>query len=101
MLGEFGGENAVFETIVVENVGVAGRKDDAETVIADGPGRVFAAGAATEIGARQQDGCAFVAREIQNEVRIGFFAGQVAPVVEEDAAEALAGESFQKLFGTI
>ena len=97
--GEFGGEDAVFEAVVVENVGVAGREDDAEAVVADGPGGVFAAGAAAEVGAGEQHGCAFVAREIQHEFGIGFFAGEVAPVVEEDAAEALARESFQELFG--
>jgi hypothetical protein len=30
---------------------------------------------------------------------IRLFAGEVAPVVEEDASEALAGEGLQELFG--
>ena len=53
LLGEFGGQNSVLEAVVVEDVGVTGSEDYAESVIADGPRGVFAAGAATEIRARQ------------------------------------------------
>ena len=97
--GEDGGEDAVLEAVVVEDVGVAGSDDGAEAVVFDAPGSVFAAGAATEIGAGEKDGGAFVAREIEDEIGIGFFAGEVAPVVEEDAAEAFAGEAFEELLG--
>jgi len=97
--GEDGGEDAVLETVVIENVGVAGSDDDAEAVVFDAPGSVFAAGAAAEIGAGEEDGGAFVAGEIEDEVGIGFFAGEVAPVVEENAAETFAGEGFEELLG--
>src|SRR5271157_4584044 len=42
--GEDGGEDAVFEAVVVENVGVAGSDDGAEAVVFNAPGSVFAAG---------------------------------------------------------
>ena len=76
-VAERGGKNAVLEAIVVENVGVARRDDHAKAVIEDGPGSVLAAGAAAEIGARQQHRCAFVARQVQHEFRIRFFARQM------------------------
>jgi hypothetical protein len=62
--GEDGGEDAVFEAVVIENVGVAGSDDGAEAVIFDAPGSVFTAGAAAEIGASEEDGGCFVAGEI-------------------------------------
>ncbi len=83
----------------IEDVGVAGGENYAEAVVFHSPGGVFAAGAAAEVGARQQYGSALVAREIQHELGIRFFARHVAPVVEEDAAEAFAGQRFQELLG--
>src|SRR5207245_467938 len=77
---------------------IAGGKDYAEAVIADGPGSVLTAGAATEVRAGQQHGCAFVAREVQYKFGIRLFAGQIAPVIEKDAAKTLAGERLQELF---
>ena len=59
---------------------------------------MLAAGAAAEIGARQQNRRAFVPREIQDELGIGLFAGKITPIVEEYAAEAFARERLQKLF---
>jgi len=92
--GQDGGEDAVLEAIVVEDVGVAGSDDGAEAVVFDAPGSVFATGAAAEIGAGEEDGGTFVTGEIEDEIGIGFFAGEIAPVVEENAAEAFAGEGF-------
>ena len=97
--GEDGGEDAVLEAVVVEDVGVAGSDDGAEAVVLDAPGSVFAAGAAAEVRASEKDGGAFVTREIEDELGIGFLAGEIAPVVEEDAAEAFAGEGFEELLG--
>src|SRR5882762_3120112 len=88
IFGECCGQDAVLEAIVVENVCVARRDDEAEAVVFHAPGGVLATGAAAEIGARQQNRCAFVARKIQDEFRIWFFAGEIAPVVKENAAEA-------------
>src|ERR1035441_1409190 len=42
---------------------------------------------------------ALIAWRVQLEIRIRFFAGQVAPVVEQHSAEALARQRLQKLFG--
>src|SRR5579875_4226954 len=61
-------QNSILETVVVENVRVARRDNRAETVIADGPGRVFAARTESEISARQQNRSAFVARLVQREI---------------------------------
>jgi hypothetical protein len=97
--GEDGGEDAVLEAVVIENIGVAGSDDGAEAVVFDAPGSVFATGATAEIGAGEEDGGAFVAGKIQDEIGIGLFAGEVAPVVEENAAEAFAGEGFEELLG--
>src|SRR5439155_16726856 len=80
-------QNTVLETVVVKNVGVAWSKDYSETVIANGPWGVFAAGAASEVGPREKNRGALVFREIQNEFGIRFLASEVAPVVEQDSAK--------------
>ena len=46
-------QDSILKTIVVENIGVAGRDDADESVIEDSPGSMFAAGAAAEICACQ------------------------------------------------
>ena len=99
LFGERRGQDAVLKTIVVENVRIARRNDDAETVVLDAPGSVLAAGAAAEVGARQQNGCAFVARKIQHEFRVRFFAGEIAPIVKKYPAKTFARQRLQKLFG--
>src|SRR2546425_9161161 len=48
-------ENAVLEAIVIEDIGVTWRENDAKSVVLDGPGRVLAARTAAEIGPREQD----------------------------------------------
>src|SRR5258708_18153195 len=52
LFGERRRKNTVLKAIIVENVGVAGGNDDAEAVVFDAPGSVFAAGTAAEIAAR-------------------------------------------------
>jgi len=52
------------ETVVVENVGVARRDNDAEAVNPSRPKGVVRAGAAAKVRARKQNRCAFVAWEI-------------------------------------
>src|ERR1700682_1417261 len=59
-------QDAVLKAVVVEDVAKTRGDDDAEAVVQQGPGGMLAAGAATEIGARQQHGRALVAREIQD-----------------------------------
>jgi len=53
LFGQCGRQDAVLKAVVVENVRVARRDDDAKTVILHAPGRVFAAGPATEVCARE------------------------------------------------
>ena len=50
------GQNAVFEAVVVKNVGKGRGDDHPKSVIQNGPGRVFPGGAATEVVAGDQDG---------------------------------------------
>ncbi len=90
-------QEAVLETIVVENIGVARRENRAESVIENGPRRMLAARSAAKIGARQKHASAFVSRLVQHEIRIRFFAGQVAPVVEQDSSVSLPCKELQKL----
>ena len=70
------------------------------------PGRVFAAGAAAEVLAGQQDAGALVARLVQHEVRIGLaavwvLAGltrvQVAPCVKQVGAKAGLADRLEEL----
>ena len=62
------GQNAVLETVVVENVGEARRDDAADAEIEQRPGRVLAALAAAEIFAGDQDLGLVVRRGVQDEV---------------------------------
>src|SRR5439155_26578742 len=90
IFGQCCGKDAVLETVVVENVGITWRDYGAEAVVFHAPGSVLAAGAAVEIGAREQNRSAFVARKIQHKFRIRFFAGKVAPIVKKDSAKSFA-----------
>src|SRR5260370_37708605 len=71
LFGERRGQDAIFETIVVENVRVAWRDDHAKSIVFHSPRSVLPAGAAAEVGARQQNGSPFVARKIRSEERRG------------------------------
>src|SRR6266850_4132890 len=93
-LGKRGRQDAVLKAVVVENVGVARRDDHTEAVVLHTPRGVFAAGAAAKVRTRKQNRCVLVTRKIQDEFGIWFFAGQITPVVKEDAAEAFARERF-------
>src|SRR5690606_16912519 len=42
-------QQAVFETVVEEDLGKAGRNDRTETVLSQGPGRMLTTGATTEV----------------------------------------------------
>ena len=46
------GQQAVFEAVVEEDVGIAGGNQRAKAVLRNGPGRVLAAGAAAEVAPR-------------------------------------------------
>ena len=69
---------------------------------------MFAAGAAAEIVARQQDGCALVARLIQHEVGVGLARCrvharlamvQIAPFVKQVFAKSGFLDGLEKLLG--
>ena len=68
--GQHDRQQAIFEAVVVENIGERRRDDGAKTVIRQRPGRVLAAGAAAEVLARKQYARTLVARLIEHEVRI-------------------------------
>src|SRR3569623_551820 len=64
------GQDAVIETVVEKDIGVAGRDDDAETIIEQRPRRVLARGTAAEVVAREQDLRALITRLIQHEIGV-------------------------------
>src|SRR5580700_10073690 len=66
LLAQRGGQNAILETIVVENVSVARRDDHAEAVVLHAPRRVLATRSAAKVVARQKDRSSFVTRKIQH-----------------------------------
>src|SRR4051812_40989232 len=91
------GGYAVQRTVLPEDVTEAGRDDRPETVVAQRPDGMFAAGAAAEVLARQQHAGAAQRRAVEDETGIeaphGVVAGQVAgievaPVVEQRRAVA-------------
>src|SRR6185312_15585846 len=89
----------VFSAIIRKNIG-KGRSDDcAEAAIAQRPWGVFARGATSEVFRCQKDACAFVARCIENELRIRRAVGRKAPVIEEELPEAGAFDALQELLG--
>lgn len=79
------GQDAVVETVVVKDIGEAGRDEAAEAVVANGPGCVLAGGAAAEVVFGQQNGGSLVARLVEDEIRVELRSGviYVAPVGKE------------------
>src|SRR5258706_1062275 len=99
-------QQAVLETVVVEDVGVTRRDQRAETIVVERPGRVLARRAATEILARHQDIRALVARLVQHEIGVGLAPCRVharlamieiSPGVEQIDAETGALDRLQEL----
>ncbi len=108
LLVEDDGQDAVFETVVVEDVGETRGDDDAKAVVEQCPRRVLARGAAAEVLARKQDAGALVARLVEHEVRVQrplaavpprLADVEVAPLVEQVGAEAAALDGLQELLG--
>ena len=108
LFGQDDGQQAVFEAVVEKDVGKAGGDEGAKAVLGDGPGGMLAAGAAAEVAARQQHGCAGVTRLVEHEIGVGLAAGgvharlalvQIAPFVKQVGAEAGALDGFEKLLG--
>ncbi len=101
-------QQAVLEAVVEEDVGVAGRDDAAKTVLLQGPRRVLAAGAATEVLPGQQHAGTLVTLGVEHEilvqralgvVLVGLAHVQVAPFVEQVGAKAGALDRLEKLLG--
>src|SRR2546421_5054286 len=96
-VGERDGQDAVLRAVVHEDVCEGGRDDGAEAVVEERPGRVLARGAAAEVAPGDEDGRATVARLVQDERRVGRAVRIVAPVVEEELAEARALDALEEL----
>ncbi len=93
------GQDAVFEAVVVEDVGVAGGDNGVKTVIGNRPRRVFARGAAAEVVADDQDFCAFERRFVQFKFGVVAAVVVITPVVEQVDAKTAAFDFFQELLG--
>src|SRR5665213_1038389 len=98
-LGNADRQNAVLETVVVENVAERGRDQAANAEIEQRPGRVFAARAAAEIIAGDQDLGVAVGRLVEDEVRIFAAVILVALFREQPLAKAGALDGLQVLLG--
>ncbi len=92
-------QQLVVEAVAVKDIREAGGNDHLKAEVCQRPGGVFTRRAAAKVFPRQQDGCAFVLREVQNEIRIRHlaFIVQETPVVEQVRAKAGAGHLLQKL----
>ncbi|MNR15697.1 hypothetical protein D3C85_1322500 [compost metagenome] len=64
---QFDWQNAVFETVVVENVCIGRRDDYAESEILNRPRRVLTGGSATEVRSGNQNGSSLVTILVQRE----------------------------------
>ncbi len=92
-------QNAVLETVVVEDVGKACRDDTADAKIQQGPGRVFTAGAATEIVPGHQDFGFAIGLLVENKFwQFHAFLG-VAHFIKQGFAQSRAQNGFQELLG--
>ena len=89
VLGSATGSRPIFVQLRVEDVGEAGRDDRLEAVVLERPRRVLARRAAAEVAARRPGSGS--ARQLP--------AGLLAPVVEEELAEAGALDPLQELLG--
>src|SRR5690606_19531213 len=90
-------QQAVLEAVIEENVGVAWRDNGTETEVFQRPGRVFTAGAATKVFARQQHRGALITRPIQYEIGVQRTTGvirirltfvQITQLIKQVRAEA-------------
>src|SRR5690606_12273518 len=101
-------QQAVFEAVVVENIGKTRRDDGAKAIFIQRPGRVFAAGATTEVFLGDQNAGTLVARLVQLKpgvqrtlavVLAGLAFVQIAPLVKQVFTKTGALDGFQKLLG--
>src|ERR1700722_8903383 len=99
VLGDADRQNAVLETVVVEDVAERGRDHAADAEIEQRPWRVFAAGAAAEIVAGDQHLGAAIGRLVEDEIRVLAAVVLVALFREQPLAEAGALDGLQILLG--
>src|SRR5690606_17275922 len=107
-LVEHDGQQPDLVAVVEEDVGERRRDDRPEAVLLQGPGRVLATGATSEVLAREQDRGPLVTRLVQHEVGIerapGVVHARLAPieitqVVEQVRAKPGALDGLQELLG--
>ncbi|MMZ64389.1 hypothetical protein D1872_267190 [compost metagenome] len=91
-------QNAVFETVIVENVRKRWCNDAAESIIHDRPWCMLTRRSAAEVGARNEDGCPFITGFVQFKRRIVVSLFVKAPFVEQKLSKSGALDPFQKLF---
>ena len=99
LLRQGDGQNAVLETVVVENISERRRDHAADAKIQQSPRRVLAARAAAEIFARHQNAGLAISRPVQHEIRDFATFGVVTHLVEEMLAEPGALDRLQILLG--
>ena len=102
------GQQAIFEAIVEENIGIAGRDDGSEAILVQRPRCVLARRAATEVFPSDQNAGARITRLVQHEIWVGFAAGRVlarvaivkiAPSIKQMLAKTGFADGFEKLLG--
>ena len=90
---QYDDDQTLFRGVVDEDVTEGGRDDGLESVVHQGPDRVFARGSDAEARTRDQDARAHEVRSIENET------GVVAPLAEQSSTESGALDTFQPIRG--
>src|SRR5271169_6046468 len=83
-------KKAVLEAVVIKNIGEARRYEARDSKIRQGPRRMLTRGAATEIGACDEDFRLAVGRLIENERRDFLSVRRITQIVEQETPEARA-----------
>ncbi|KFY08985.1 hypothetical protein V492_05728 [Pseudogymnoascus sp. VKM F-4246] len=100
LVGDGDGEHAVLEGVVEEDISKGGRDNGLDAEIEERPGGVLARGSAPKVLARHDEDLGVaVGRAVEHEVGVLDAGGEVAPGVEERAAEAGALDGLEELFG--
>ncbi len=99
IVGKANRQHAVFEAVVIENIGEAGGDNHAEAVIAQCPRGMLAAGPAAEITAGQKDACASVFGPVEFEFRIVGSVVAKSPIEKQKLPKASALDALEELLG--
>src|SRR5262245_13063847 len=92
-------QHAVLETVVVENVGEAGRNDNTEPIVREGPRGVLTTGAGAEVAAGKQDAGPAIFRPVQFEVRVLRAVIAEPPIEKQELSEACPLDALEELLG--